>query len=108
MNIQKLKEILNAKVVNEGEAQELKGGYCGDFLSHVMGKAQEGAVWFTIMSNINVAAVAHLTGVGAVVICDNVKAEPLLVAKCTREGISLLETELDVYNAAVAYSRFNI
>ena len=62
MKIGELAKILSAKVVNQGEAQEVKGGYCGDFLSHVMAKAPENAAWFTIMSNVNVAAVAHLTG----------------------------------------------
>ena len=107
MNIDKLAEILKAKIVNLGEETELKDGYCGDFLSHVMGKAPENAVWFTIMNNVNVAAVAHLTGVGAVVLCDRVKAEPVLIAKCEKEGINLLETGLDVYNSAVVYSRIN-
>ena len=34
------------------------GGYAGDLLSWVMGRASAGDCWITIMSNQNVAAVA--------------------------------------------------
>ena len=36
------------------------GGYVGDLLSWVMGRARSGQAWITIMSNQNVAAVAVL------------------------------------------------
>ena len=38
--------------------REIEGGYCGDLLSWVMGRADSGSAWVTIMSNINIVAVA--------------------------------------------------
>ena len=40
--------------------REVSGCYIGDLLSWVMGRAQEDNAWITIMSNINVIAVASL------------------------------------------------
>ena len=40
--------------------REIAGGYCGDLLSWVMGRAQQDNAWITIMSNMNVVAVASL------------------------------------------------
>ena len=48
--------------------REIKGCYIGDLLSWVMGRAEADNVWITIMSNINIAAVAaalaHFTDMG--------------------------------------------
>ena len=41
------------------------GGYVGDLLSWVMGRARSGQAWITIMSNINTVAVASLADVAA-------------------------------------------
>ena len=39
------------------ETREILGGYAGDLLSWVMGRAKEGDAWVTIMSNVNIVAV---------------------------------------------------
>ena len=45
------------------DAREVQGGYAGDLLSWVMGRVPEGAAWVTIMTNVNVVAVAVLRDV---------------------------------------------
>lgn len=96
----RLAEILKASyAVKADGGRIITTGYAGDFLSFVMGRAPEGGAWFTVMSNVNVAAVAVLTGVSAVILCEGVKAEQALKDRCQREGINLLETELDIFSA---------
>lgn len=101
MKLREIAEKLDAKVINADLDREVTGGYAGDFLSFVMGKAPEDAAWFTVMSNINVAAVALLAGVGAVVLCEGVHAEEGLINRVKNEGINLIETPLDIYSAIV-------
>lgn len=100
MKISELKTRLNAKelfVPNpEREADE---GYCGDFLSFVMQRAPENSVWFTVMTNVNVAAVASLTGVSAVVVCEGSKCDAQLIEKIKTTDVALLETDLDIFGA---------
>lgn len=105
MILKELAGALNAKIVTSPDPErQITGGYAGDFLSFVMGKAPEGAAWFTVMANVNVAAVAHLADVAVVVICEGVHADESLIARASRENINVLETELDIYNAAVSFS----
>ena len=58
--------------------REVSGGYVGDLLSWVMGRAQTGNVWLTIMSNQNVAAVALMAEVSCVVLTEGVKPDEAL------------------------------
>lgn len=100
MTVNELKTRLNAEVlVDSGKPTE--GVYAGDFLSRVMGKAPSGCAWLTVMANVNVAGVATLAEISAVVLCEGVKPDSLLTQKCQAENISLLTTPLDVFAAAV-------
>ena len=64
MTVQKLVDILQATTVYEADfSREVTGGYAGDLLSFVMGRAPENSAWYTVMTNVNVIAVAVLTDV---------------------------------------------
>ena len=80
---------------------EIEAFYAGDFLSRVMSKAPSGCVWLTVMNNVNVAGVAALAEIGAIVLCEGVVPDPVLCDKCRAEEISLLTTRLDVFSACV-------
>lgn len=79
----------------------VEGGYCGDLLSWVMGRAGAGGAWLTIMSNVNVAAVAALTDVSCVILAEGVEPDPPLLDRARTQGVTLLGTELSVYDCAV-------
>ena len=51
----------------DGE-REIKGVYIGDLLSWVMGRAKADDAWITIMSNINIVAVASLADVACIIL----------------------------------------
>ena len=55
--------------------REVKGAYIGDLLSWVMGRAECDNAWITIMSNINVIAVASLADVACVILSEGVTLE---------------------------------
>jgi len=106
MKITELIDILSATPVNVDENTQITGGYAGDVLSFVMGKAPSGSAWFTVMSNVNVAAVALLAEVGVVVLCENAKAEDALRERVIKEKINLIETKLDIFSAIKAYVNY--
>lgn len=95
MNVSEAAEKLGAKVLS-GSAQALSrvvsGGYCGDLLSWVMGGAEPDCAWVTIMSNPNVAAVAHLAGVACVVLAEGVSPDEGLLSRCADEDIPILSS----------------
>lgn len=106
MTIDKLIEILNAKVYNLGDKTEIKSGYAGDFLSFVMSKAPSDCAWFTVMTNVNVCAVATLADIGVIILCDNVIPTELLESKAKEQGVNLIGTRLDVFNAIKTFAKY--
>lgn len=70
--------------------REITGGYVGDLLSWVMGRASAGDAWITIMSNINIAAVAALTDVACIILAEGVQADDKVISVCREKGINLL------------------
>ncbi len=82
-------EVLN---LDDGE-REITGGYTGDLLSWVMSRAQSGDAWVTIMTNINVIAVASLTDVACVIIAENAEVAPEIIERAKAQGINLLRTD---------------
>ena len=61
MTVQQLTDALSLTIFSlEEPDRPVTGGYCGDLLSWVMGRAPADGAWLTIMSNVNVAAVAAL------------------------------------------------
>ena len=77
------------------------GAYCGDLLTWVMANAPMDGAWLTIMSNINVAAVASLTDVSCVILTEGVKPDEPLLARAQTQGVTLLGTALSTYECAV-------
>ncbi len=107
MTVQELIQSLELQVFHLAEADRpVTGGYCGDLLSWVMGNAPADSAWLTIMSNVNVAAVAALTDVACVILSDGVTPDPVLQAKVEAQGVNLLGTNLSSYQCAVRLGAF--
>ena len=53
--------------------REINGVYIGDLLSWVMGRAQADNAWITIMSNINILAVASLADTACIILAEGVE-----------------------------------
>lgn len=80
---------------------EVEGGYAGDLLSWVMGRAEAGNIWVTIMSNINIVAVASLAGVSAIVVAEGATVPQDVVDKATEQGINVLKTDESTFCATL-------
>ena len=84
----------------DGE-REITGGYAGDLLSWVMGRGQDGDCWFTIMSNMNVIAVAQLLDVACVVFTEGVVPDAAVINAAKLHDINLIKTDDPTYAACV-------
>ena len=105
MNTEQLSKADGVKIHNFAQNTEITGFYAGDLLSWVMGRACEGDCWFTIMSNMNVCAVAKLLNLSAVMLCEDVSPDEKLLEKARAEGINLFSTSLSVYEACVTFGK---
>ena len=100
MTVNDLIKKLNATVVFLSDGGlEVRGGYVGDFLSYVMAKAPSGCAWFTIMTNVNVAAVATLSDTSVVVLCEGCEPDIMLITKARENDINIIKTDLDIFSA---------
>lgn len=103
MTVQELTQVMDLKLFVLPQAdREVTGGYVGDLLSWVMGRAQEGDAWITIMSNQNVAAVALMTEVACVVLAEGVEPDEALKQRAEQQKINLLGTKMSAFDAASA------
>ena len=80
--------------------REVNGAYIGDLLSWVMGRAQEDNAWITIMSNVNIIAVASLSDVACVILAEGVTLDDELRATAEQKGINFVKTQLPAFEAA--------
>lgn len=84
--------------------REINGAYIGDLLSWVMGRAKADNIWITIMSNLNVIAVASLSDVSCVLLSEDVMLDDELIKTANQKGINVLTTSLATYEAAIKVS----
>ncbi len=84
--------------------RDIEGGYTGDLLSWVMGRAQSGDAWVTIMTNLNVVAVAQLTDVACVVIAEGAEISGDVIERAFAQGINLLRSQKTAWEIITALS----
>lgn len=84
--------------------REISGVYIGDLLSWVMGRAEPGNVWITIMSNINTVAVATLADVSCILLAEGVLPDPDALEAARAKGVNILSAPIPSYEAAIKLS----
>ena len=106
MTVKAIAERLGLRVLSMPDPErEATCGYAGDLLSWVMGRAAEGSVWATVMTNVNVIAVATLADTAAVVICEDSAVRDDIISVAKEKGINLFSSELPIYEFCVALSQ---
>ena len=81
--------------------REICGVYIGDLLSWVMGRASSNDAWITIMSNVNVLAVASLADTSCIILAEGVTLENDIIETAKQKGINIIGADLSAYNIAV-------
>jgi len=92
---------------DESEALDrpITGVYACDLLSWAMAKVTAGDVWTTVHTNLNVVAVASLTGAACVVIPECIEIEPATIARANREDVVMLSAPHGAAEIAVRAHR---
>ena len=81
--------------------REVEGAYIGDLLSWVMGRAESGNAWITIMSNVNVIAVATLADVSCVILAEGVTPDEDVLDVALKKDVNVLSSPLPMYDVAI-------
>jgi hypothetical protein len=79
---------------------EVTGCYISDLLSWVMGHSGRGDAWITIMSHLNIIAVAALKEFSCIIVSEGGALDDNAAAKANEDGILVLGTPLPTFEAA--------
>lgn len=105
MTVKEIAEKAELKILSMPDPdREVKGVYIGDLLSWVMGRAEESNAWITIMSNINVVAVASLADVSCVILSEGVELSEDVLSAAKEKGINVLSSSKPSYETACTLS----
>lgn len=105
MTVSDLVKAGNFNVLNSADTDRaVTGVYIGDLLSWVMGRAKAGDIWITIMSNINVVAVASLADVSCVILAEGAELDGDAMSAAKEKEINIIKSEFPIYETAVMIS----
>lgn len=108
MTVKQLKEELNLSFLcgeDISHEKEIAGCYCGDLLSWVMSRAEEGNIWLTVMGNVNSIGVAVLSDISCIILTENAPLDEDARTRANEQGVVILTTEKNSYEMAAEISK---
>lgn len=99
MKVDELAALINGKIINGGD-REIRTGYCCDLLSHVMADAPQNCAWMTVLTHVNIIAVAGLANIGCIVIPEGIDVPDQTADKAAEENVSLVTTAMSSYEVS--------
>lgn len=103
MTVKALAEALGLELLVEGDLDRpVTGGYCGDLLSWVMGRAKAGDAWMTVMGNINAVAVAVLADVSCILLVEDAALDEDARRRAENQDVPILRSSRTSYDLAAA------
>lgn len=110
MLVNEIVEKMNLKVITTKAKldKEITGGFVGDLLSVVMGKAKENSAWITIQGHLNIVAVASLVGVACIIVTEGFEVENDTIEKANEENIPILVTSKSSYRVVAELTKLGI
>lgn len=99
MTIRTIAEALTLRLLcgERNLERDICGGYASDMLSCVMAGAKPGNLWVTLLTHLNVIAVAVLLDLPAVIITEDAPVDAAVLRKAEEEGIVVLQTAEPTY-----------
>lgn len=99
MKVSELMEALDLKLLTKEVALdgEVRGGYASDLLSNAMGQAQPDMVWVTMQGHQNIAAVASLIGLAAIIVAGDAPVAQDTLNKAELNDVVIFATALPAF-----------
>ena len=103
MTVQELIDSGSFQIINVGEDTDraITTPFCCDLLSIAMGRAPAGCAWVTVMGNMNTLAVATLADAACIIMAEGTALDDIAMKKAKDQEITVLATELPVFDAAL-------
>ncbi|EPR09189.1 DRTGG domain-containing protein [Ruminiclostridium papyrosolvens] len=99
MTLENLLKKIDGKVLTDNLKEiTIDNIYICDLLSWVMSHAKKGDAWITVLTNVNVPAVALLTEVACVIIPEDISVEEMTLRKAKGNGIIMISTRYNAFD----------
>ena len=107
MTVQEMAQRLSLKQLagKDGMEKEVAGCYIGDLLSWVMGRAQEGDAWITVMGNVNAIAVAVLADTACIVLAENAALDGEACTRADGQDVPVLRSPYPIFDTGLLIQR---
>jgi predicted transcriptional regulator len=104
MKLKEIAEILSLKPLTPAEGpgleREVSGAYVGDLLSDVMANSEDGNIWITLQTHVNIVAVAVFKNISAIIIVNGRMPDADTMDKAVSEDIPILLTGKSAFETA--------
>lgn len=80
--------------------KEIAGAYTSDLLSDVIANSKKDYIWVTLQTHVNIAAVATLKELAAIIIVLNKDIDGDTMEKAAMEKINILKTGMNAYEVS--------
>lgn len=109
MTFEELIKSIEGKILTENiNDTKIENVYICDLLSWVMSHAQKGDAWITVLTNVNVPAVAMMTDVACVIIAESVEVEELTLKKANENGITIISSQYSAFEISKRIIKSNL
>lgn len=102
MKVHEVTDTLSLEIKSCGSLlqNEIKGAYVSDLLSDVMGNSQEGHLWITLQTHLNIVAVAGLKNLAGIIIVGSRQLQDDVLQKAEAEKVLIMSTPLTAFETA--------
>lgn len=90
--------------LGKNQDREVSAVYACDLLSWVIGRAEENAALVTVMTNVNVVAVAAMADLSCIILTEGVKLDSNALEKAMQNEIPVLSSDKTTYETCVILS----
>ena len=78
---------------------EISTVYTCDLLSRVMSMSEKDCIWITVLTHLNVVAVAQLADIACILIPEDIPVPDSTIQKAEEENINIISTPMSTYEA---------
>ena len=89
-------DVLTGELVKDAEISTV---YTCDLLSRVMSMSEKDCIWITVLTHLNVVAVAQLADIACVLIPEDIPVPESTVEKAREENINIISTPMSTYES---------
>jgi len=84
------------------------GGYVSDMLSDVIAHAEEGNIWVTLQTHLNIVPVASMKDVSGIIVVNRRRPDDETLKKAVDEKVPIMGTDMNAYQISGRLFQFGI